>query len=238
MAGKAKPFSKQTQRYLRTLPAVDAVTATRIYYTDEFRREVMRRYDAGIVLAPSSVRMGSIPKSLDTNVSNAPLPDGRMVRPHFISPMTTMPISTIRVTRSSFRRPFALSSLSSTYGSSSSVYVSLNGISVRVIRNNRLMGVNNHVLMRKSIYEMFFPSILLMETYCRIGMLDIIWPYAVSLTDGAYSGRRCSRPCRAGQGAPGTGGRSPAGGRRRNMRHAVPIRSCTVRGANGDEDFP
>lgn len=102
MAGKAKPFSKQTQRYLRTLPAVDAVTATRIYYTDEFRREVMRRYDAGIVLAPSSVRMGSIPKSLDTNVSNAPLPDGRMVRPHFISPTTTMPISTIRVTRSSF----------------------------------------------------------------------------------------------------------------------------------------
>lgn len=47
MAGKVKPFDKQTQRYLRTLPAVDAVTATRIYYTDEFRREVMRRYDAG-----------------------------------------------------------------------------------------------------------------------------------------------------------------------------------------------
>lgn len=47
MAGKVKPFDRQTQRYLRTLPAVDAVTATRIYYMDEFRREVMRRYDAG-----------------------------------------------------------------------------------------------------------------------------------------------------------------------------------------------
>lgn len=47
MTGKAKPFDKQTQRYLRTLPAVNAVTATRIYYTDEFRREVMRQYDAG-----------------------------------------------------------------------------------------------------------------------------------------------------------------------------------------------
>lgn len=47
MAAKVKGFDLRTQRYLRALPAVDMVTSVRIYYTDEFRREVMRRYEAG-----------------------------------------------------------------------------------------------------------------------------------------------------------------------------------------------
>lgn len=42
-----KKFDTRTQWYLRSLPAVDMVTDTRIYYTSEFRRDAMRQYGAG-----------------------------------------------------------------------------------------------------------------------------------------------------------------------------------------------
>ena len=40
-------FTKAQFDYLFSLPAVKRATTTRIYYTDEFRNDCMRRYRAG-----------------------------------------------------------------------------------------------------------------------------------------------------------------------------------------------
>lgn len=40
-------FSAREIRYLQSLPAVERVTGNRITYTDEFKRECVRRYNAG-----------------------------------------------------------------------------------------------------------------------------------------------------------------------------------------------
>lgn len=40
-------FSAREMRYLQSLPAVERVTQNRIHYTDEFKRDVVRRYNAG-----------------------------------------------------------------------------------------------------------------------------------------------------------------------------------------------
>lgn len=40
-------FTERERDYLESLPAVKRVTATRIYYTDEFRDECVRRNGAG-----------------------------------------------------------------------------------------------------------------------------------------------------------------------------------------------
>lgn len=42
-----RAFDRRAKAYLRALPAVAAVTDTRIYYTDEFREEALSRYEAG-----------------------------------------------------------------------------------------------------------------------------------------------------------------------------------------------
>ncbi|QOL31218.1 hypothetical protein [Bifidobacterium eulemuris] len=50
MAGGVSAVSKFTEQqmaYLESLPAVDRVTSSRIYYAPEFRDECMRRYRAG-----------------------------------------------------------------------------------------------------------------------------------------------------------------------------------------------
>lgn len=47
MADKSRTFTRSEMRYLKMLPAVAGVSATRITYSDEFRDEATRRYLAG-----------------------------------------------------------------------------------------------------------------------------------------------------------------------------------------------
>lgn len=43
----SRPFSAREIRYLQSLPAVERVTQDRITYTEEFKRDCIRRYNAG-----------------------------------------------------------------------------------------------------------------------------------------------------------------------------------------------
>ena len=46
-AGPAEAFTSREQAYLSSLPAVEHVTSGRIYYTEAFKKECVRRYRAG-----------------------------------------------------------------------------------------------------------------------------------------------------------------------------------------------
>lgn len=45
--GRDESFTRRERSYLSSLPAVERVTSDRIYYTDAFKKECMRRYRAG-----------------------------------------------------------------------------------------------------------------------------------------------------------------------------------------------
>ena len=46
-AGPAEAFTSREQAYLSSLPAVEHVTSGRIYYTEAFKKECVRRYHDG-----------------------------------------------------------------------------------------------------------------------------------------------------------------------------------------------